>query len=100
MKPATPGEDERRRAEFCRLLRQSGLEFDGYILNLVWAGELAPTHKGYIQVQFTGDDLTFDVLDKASQLLGTRQIDISCDHGTGSDPCHERLITFWRAIGL
>ena len=100
MKPATSIEDEKRRAELCELLRQSGLEFNGYILNLVWAGELAPTHKGYIQVQFTGDDLTFDVLEKASKLLSTRQIDISCEHGTGSDPCHERLVTFWGATGL
>jgi hypothetical protein len=91
---------EARIAVFKSFLQRAGLEFDDCSLIVRWKGSDPRFPEGYIAVNFTGDNLTFDVLEKASQLLGTRKIDISCDHGSSSDPCHERLITFWGAVGL
>lgn len=35
-------------------------------------------------------DMTFDVLKKVSRAFGTRLVDLGCETGTGSDPCHCR----------
>lgn len=39
-------------------------------------------------------------LDQLVDTLGARQIDISCDNGCSSDPCHERVLTIYGALGL
>jgi len=38
--------------------------------------------------------LTFAMLSKASELMGTRSIDVACDTGTGSDRSHETQLVF------
>jgi hypothetical protein len=49
---------------------------------------------------FAGSPLTFEMLAKASELLGTRKIDVSCDLGCESDRTHDTEVTFWGAKEL
>jgi hypothetical protein len=44
------------------------------------------------EVLRVGNDLTFDQLSELSRAFGTRNINLTCDTGTGSDPCHDALI--------
>lgn len=37
-------------------------------------------------------DISFSMLEALSEEFGTKLIDVDCDNGTGSDPCHEREI--------
>ena len=68
---------------------------------IVWADPMRKEFPdGYLSVNFEGDKLTFADLEQISQLFGTRHIDVGCEHGTGSDPCHERVITIYGAHGL
>lgn len=36
--------------------------------------------------------ITFKILAALSEEFGTKRIDVNCDTGTGSDPCHDRTI--------
>lgn len=36
--------------------------------------------------------VTFEVMAALSEEFGTKLIDVSCETGTGSDPCHERAL--------
>lgn len=89
-----------QRQIFVGHLRSAGLEFDEFSLVVVPAGGNPACPEGYLSVNFIGDSLTFDVLAKISELMGTRKIDIDCEHGCSSDPCHERVITIRGAQGL
>lgn len=93
-------DEEARREVYKSLFRKAKISIDEYSLRVVWAGKSDKYPQGYITVTFTGDDLTFDSLVDASRFFGTRQIDISCDHGSGSDPCHKRVLTVYGALGL
>lgn len=44
------------------------------------------------EVARSGSDLTFAQLAELSRVFGTKDIDLSCDTGTGSDLCHDGLI--------
>lgn len=37
-------------------------------------------------------DISLAILEALSEEFGTKLIDVECDRGTGSDPCHEREI--------
>jgi hypothetical protein len=100
MKPASWTEEEARREVYKGLLRKAKLDFDEHSLMVVWAGGDLMYPEGLLMVHFTGDDLTFEVLAEVSRLLGTRKINLSCDSGCSSDPCHERMIHIYGASGL
>jgi hypothetical protein len=100
MKPTNRADEEARREVFKGLLRKAKLDFDEYSLMVVWAGENSKHASGYLTVQFTGDTLSFETLAEISRFLGTRKIDLDCDTGCGSDPCHDRTITIYGALGL
>jgi hypothetical protein len=100
MKPATEAECEERSELYKGLLRKAKISFDEHSLVICWAGTSESHPEGYLIVHFAGDDLTFEALAEASRFLGTRRIDIGCDHGCSSDPCHERVLTFYGALGL
>jgi hypothetical protein len=38
------------------------------------------------------NDINFELLEKLVNAFGTRKIDLGCDTGCSSDPCHERLL--------
>ena len=101
MKPKTYAEEGERIDTFKELLRQAGIAFDDWSLLVHWADPTSKDHpEGYLSVHFEGETLSFEDLEKASKLLGTRKIDIGCEHGCSSDPCHESLITIYGAQGL
>lgn len=100
MKPKSPADEEARREVYKSLFRKAKISIEEYSLRVVWAGESETHPEGYITVIFTGDDLTFESLVDVSRFFGTRQIDISCDNGCSSDPCHERVITVYGALRL
>lgn len=79
---------------------EAGIETNKYAISMVRAGDNPAHPDGYVVVEFRGETLTFEMLEKASVLFGTRKIDVGCDHGCASDPCHETNITFWGAKGL
>lgn len=43
------------------------------------------------------DDLSFTTLQKLSEAFDTRDINLSYDDGTGSDPCQDQTIVFKNA---
>lgn len=100
MIPLSFEEEEIRLAQFKAKLRQSDIDFDEHTMEVHWAGTSATHPEGYISANFSGETLTFDQLKQASNIFGTHHIDIGCEHGCASDPCHERVITFWGALGL
>jgi len=84
-------------AGYCHV---AGIETNKCAMTMVRAGA-DPIHpEGYVVVEFRGKTLTFEMLERASRLFGSRTIDVGCDHGCASDPCHETNITFWGAKGL
>ena len=99
MKPATYDEEEKRREVIKGRLQSTGIEFDEVVI--IWADPTRENHpEGWVELNFTGDQLTFESLEQISHQFGTRSIDVGCEHGTGSDPCHERVITIYGAHGL
>ena len=101
MIPASYDEEQVRLGLFRELLRRSEIDFDVSSMLVRWADPSDEHYpEGYVEANFSGDTLTFASLEKASVLFGTRQIDIGCEHGCASDPCHERVITFRGARGL
>lgn len=63
-------------------LKQVGIDFDFVVVS----------EKGdRFTVEGVGD-LTFDKLAELSRIFGTTDINIGCDTGTGSDPCHSRQL--------
>ena len=85
---------------FAGYCQQAGIKTNEYAISVVRAGDSTVHPEGYVVVEFRGKTLTFEMLEKASELFGTRKIDLGCDHGCASDPCHETNITFWGARGL
>lgn len=43
-------------------------------------------------VLYDVDEITYKILAALSEEFGTKLIDVDCDTGTGSDPCHDRTI--------
>jgi hypothetical protein len=85
------------------LINQLGLSdlFDEFSMYVVWADPARKHHpEGHVAFNFGGETLTFEMLEQVSHLFGTRCIDVGCEHGTGSDPCHESVITIYGAQGL
>jgi hypothetical protein len=79
------------RDDCVRLVREAGIEVDcAFLAEKIDTERLIPV----LVVTILGA-LTFDMLAKASELLGTRRIDISCDLGCESDCSHSTDITFW-----
>lgn len=77
-------EDLRRRIQ--DVLRDiCGLDVD--LASLRWAGDAVVSF-----VVSYDDDLNFEKLSRISTAFRTRKIDLSCDSGTGSDPCHQKEI--------
>jgi hypothetical protein len=74
---------EARRSRYREVLRGCGLE-DVDLIMFTSHDDLSSVSVLY------GGDLTFEILQKISAALGTTKIDLSCDSGTGSDPCHYR----------
>jgi hypothetical protein len=100
MKPETWEAEEAKRDFFKGLLRATDIEFDEYSLLIIWADSTRKNHpEGRIEFNFHGA-LTFEALEQISHQFGTRRIDVGCDHGTSSDPSHERVITIYGAHGL
>lgn len=85
---------------FAGYCQEAGIETNEYAILIVRAGDSAVRPEGFVVVEFHGKTLTFEMLEKASALFGTHKIDVGCDHGCASDPCHETNITFWGAKGL
>lgn len=88
--------------EIIRRLKEAGLQVDLVVVSY-------DSSQGEIPAGFTASysgDVSFDVLVKISLLFGTRNINLSCDTGTGSDRCHEREIyvrdisKLWESIEL
>ncbi len=78
------GREELRRCVQATLRDGCGLDVD---VALLWFGE----GDRVVRITVTyGGELDFEVLSRISVVFGTRKINLSCDGGTGSDPCHQR----------
>lgn len=79
---------ETRAREVCgRLLAGCGVEVD---LVVVHYDDLSDDWRITRLDVVYGGDMTFEVLARVAAAFGTRKIDLGCDCGTGSDPCHQR----------
>jgi hypothetical protein len=98
MRPGNSDDDQKQRDFFAYELRNAGLSFEYMIV--VYASENLAHPEGYILVEGLTEDLTFEILEQISKRLATRKINIGCDQGTSSDPCHERCLCIYGAAGL
>lgn len=77
--------------DYASLIRESGIDVDYAYLHT------AENEKECIVVRVVAvisGDLTFDTMEKASILMGTRKIDITCDLGCESDRSHDTKLVF------
>lgn len=77
-----------KKPDYAKLCRDAGIEADyAYCID-----RLDPS-KSSVVVRILGE-LTFEMLSRASVLMGTRDINISCDLGCESDRSHDTEIVF------
>lgn len=77
---------------YAGILREAGLEV-GYATwhTVSRAGKVIVER---VSFRIEGE-LTFEKLARASELMGTRRIDITCNLGCGSDRSHDTDLVFW-----
>ena len=84
-----------RDADYAGIIRKAGIGVRvAYCDTLEKVGE--PVVVLSVEATIDGDDgdLTFEMLERAAVLMGTRKIDITCDLGCESDRSHDTLLVF------
>lgn len=79
--------------DYAKLIREAGIEVD-----YAFAHTVERPNEFYVEkvIARISGDLTFEMLERASVLMGTKKINVECELGCESDMTHDTHLIFYK----